>query len=95
MEKSSKIYIAGITGMVGGAISRTLKKKGHEGVFGPTEKELDLTSQQDVYDFIDDNPMVWYIAVDGIVLDARYAPPHIQEIAYEQGIIPYIPYLKE
>ncbi|MDX1417926.1 MAG: DUF6398 domain-containing protein [Candidatus Promineifilaceae bacterium] len=44
---------------------------------------------------IKDNPMVWTIQVDDIIIDARYAPPYIQEIAYEQGIIPYIPYLRD
>ena len=28
-------------------------------------------------DMIEANPMVWFIQVDGIVLDARYAPPEI------------------
>jgi len=40
---------------------------------------------------IDDNPMVWYIMIDGIITDARYAPRYYQELAYEQGLIPYIP----
>lgn len=40
---------------------------------------------------IDENPMAWMIMVDGMIIDARRAPRDIQEIAYEQGIIPYIP----
>ena len=40
---------------------------------------------------LDDNPMVWMIAVNGIVVDARWVPREIQEIAYEKGLIPYIP----
>ena len=44
-------------------------------------------------DMIEANPMVWFIQVDGIVLDARYAPPEIQLQAFEKGFIPYIPAL--
>ena len=34
--------------------------------------------------------MVWYIMVNGLIMDARYAPLEIQEIAFAQGLIPYI-----
>lgn len=40
---------------------------------------------------INDNPMVWMIMVDGMIVDARYMPRYIQEAAYGKGIIPYIP----
>jgi hypothetical protein len=40
---------------------------------------------------MDDNPMVWLISVDGFIVDARHAPRYIQEAAYRQGLIPYIP----
>jgi hypothetical protein len=40
---------------------------------------------------MDDNTMAWLIMVDGLILDARSLPPEIQEIAYEKGLIPYIP----
>jgi len=40
---------------------------------------------------IDTNPMAWMIMVNGMIIDARYAPPEIQEIAYQKGLIPYIP----
>lgn len=40
---------------------------------------------------LDDNPMVWLIQVDGFIVDARYAPREIQEMAYQKGLIPYIP----
>ena len=44
-------------------------------------------------DMIEANPMVWFIRVDGIVLDARHAPPEIQLQALVNGFIPYIPAL--
>jgi hypothetical protein len=40
---------------------------------------------------MDENPLVWMIMVDGFVMDARSAPLSIQEVAYEKGLIPYIP----
>ena len=38
-----------------------------------------------------ENPLVWMIKVDGLVVDARMMPYEVQEIAYEKGLIPYIP----
>jgi hypothetical protein len=40
---------------------------------------------------IDDNPMIWFIMVDGLMLDARELPVEIQVEAYLRGIIPYVP----
>jgi uncharacterized protein DUF6398 len=38
-----------------------------------------------------DNPLVWLIMVDGLIVDARRMPLAIQQQAYEQGLIPYVP----
>jgi len=38
-----------------------------------------------------DNPMVWLIQVDGMMVDARKLPREIQEEAVRRGIIPYLP----
>ncbi|NQV24150.1 MAG: hypothetical protein HQ518_07255 [Rhodopirellula sp.] len=40
---------------------------------------------------LDSNPMVWMAEVDGLIMDLSSAPREIQEAAYEQGLIPYIP----
>lgn len=40
---------------------------------------------------MDDNPMLWMLEVDGFMMDVRRAPREIQEIAFEKGLIPYIP----
>jgi len=37
------------------------------------------------------NPLAWLIMVDGFVIDARHAPLEIQQLAFEKGLIPYIP----
>jgi GDP-L-fucose synthase len=51
MEKNAKIFIAGIYGMVGAAIARSLKAKGYHNLVGHSSKELDLTNQKAVFDF--------------------------------------------
>lgn len=51
MNKSSKIYIAGHKGMVGGAIWRALAAKGYSQLIGLSSKELDLKNQQQVNEF--------------------------------------------
>ena len=51
VEKSAKIYIAGLYGMVGSAIARSLKERGFTNIIGHSSKELDLTSQAAVFDF--------------------------------------------
>ena len=40
---------------------------------------------------IDDNPLVWMLMVDGIFVDIRQMPREYQEIAFQKGLIPYIP----
>ena len=40
---------------------------------------------------IDDNLLAWMIQVNGIAIDARWAPREIQEEAFRKGLIPYIP----
>ena len=37
------------------------------------------------------DPRKWILEVDGVPIDARYAPREIQETAFAQGLIPYIP----
>ncbi|MEI6046764.1 MAG: DUF6398 domain-containing protein [Chloroflexota bacterium] len=42
---------------------------------------------------MDRNPLAWMITINGLVVDARYAPREIQEEALRRGLIPYIPTL--
>ncbi len=37
------------------------------------------------------NPLVWMAEVNGMLVDLRYMPREVQEIAFEKGMIPYIP----
>lgn len=49
--------------------------------------DLDWTLQSR----LDKNPMIWLLTVNGVVMDIRQAPRGAQVVAYEQGLIPYIP----
>jgi hypothetical protein len=40
---------------------------------------------------LDDNPLVWMIEVNGLPVDIRMAPREVQQIAFNKGLIPYIP----
>jgi hypothetical protein len=40
---------------------------------------------------LEDNPMVWMLQVNGFMMDVRHAPREVQEIAFNKGLIPYIP----
>lgn len=51
MNKDSKIFIAGHTGMVGSAIVRELNKQGYANLLLKSHSELDLTRQSDVEHF--------------------------------------------
>ena len=39
----------------------------------------------------DRNPVVWFIQINGFLADVRDLPREMQEIAYEKGLIPYVP----
>lgn len=40
---------------------------------------------------LDNNPMVWMLSVNGVIVDIRSMPREAQEMAFEKGLIPYIP----
>ncbi len=39
----------------------------------------------------DQNPLIWMLEINGLAVDARYISREMQEIAYQKGLIPYIP----
>ena len=40
---------------------------------------------------LDDNPLVWMLEVNGFLIDIRMVPREAQVVAYEKGLIPYVP----
>ena len=41
--------------------------------------------------FVARNPLVWMAEVNGLLVDLRDMPREVQAIAYDKGLIPYIP----
>lgn len=58
-------------------------------------RDLLKTSQMDpnwtLPSRIDDNPMAWLVSINGMILDARSAPPEVQRKLAEAGMIPHGP----
>ena len=54
MNLDAKIYVAGHRGLVGSAIVRNLEAKGYKNIIYRTHKELDLTNQEDVRRFFEE-----------------------------------------
>ena len=52
IDSSSTIYVAGHSGMVGSAMVRALAARGYQRIVTRTSRELDLTRQQVVEDFL-------------------------------------------
>jgi len=83
MEKDSKIYIAGHTGMVGSAIVRKLKQEGYSNLILRTSKELNLINQQSVINFFEEEePEFVFLAaakVGGIEANNTYRAQFLYE----------------
>ena len=51
INKSSKIFLAGHTGLLGHSLLQALNREGYHNIITRTSKELDLTNQSDVIKF--------------------------------------------
>lgn len=92
INKDTKIYIAGHRGMVGSAIVRQLQAKGFNNLVMRTHSELDLTNQQAVSDFFqEEKPEQVYLAaakVGGIHANNTYPAEFIyQNLMMEANVI--------
>ncbi len=83
MNKNSKIYIAGHTGLVGSSILRKLKEKGYQNFAFTPSKEYDLRNQQTVEHFFKkEKPDYVFMAaakVGGIVANNKYRAEFIYD----------------
>ncbi|QED37783.1 GDP-L-fucose synthase [Antarcticibacterium arcticum] len=83
MEVSSKIYIAGHKGMVGSALVRKLKSEGFSNLVLRSSADLDLTNQQAVKEFFEEEkPDYVFLAaakVGGIVANSTYPAQFLYE----------------
>ncbi|MHB1054027.1 MAG: GDP-L-fucose synthase family protein [Thiobacillus sp.] len=92
MDKNAKIYVAGHRGLVGSALMRNLRAKGHENFVTRTHAELDLTSQAAVEAFFDqEKPDYVFLAaakVGGIHANNTYPAEFIRDnLAIQTNII--------
>lgn len=83
MHKDSLIFVAGHTGMVGGAIMRNLTDKGFTNILIRSRKELDHLNQADVNAFFTNHkPEYVFIAsakVGGIIANKTYPADFIHQ----------------
>jgi len=83
VDKASKIYVAGHRGLVGSAIYRKLQTEGYTNLVVRSRSELDLTNQQQVYDFFArERPDYVFLAaakVGGILANNTYPADFIRE----------------
>jgi GDP-L-fucose synthase len=83
LDKQSKIYIAGHSGLVGSAIVRTLEAKGYAQLVTSSQSELDLKDQRAVREFIEVNkPEYVFLAaakVGGILANNTYKAEFIYD----------------
>jgi len=56
-----------------------------------TLKTHQLDPKWSLQRLLDQNPVVWMAEVNGILVDLRQMPREVQEIAFQKGMIPYIP----
>ncbi|WP_296892144.1 GDP-L-fucose synthase [Thiobacillus sp.] len=92
MKPDSKIYVAGHRGLVGTALLRTLRDKGHTNFLTRTHAELDLTSQAEVEAFFEsEKPDYVFLAaakVGGIHANNTYPAEFIRDnLAIQTNVI--------
>ena len=92
MNKQSKIYVAGHTGLVGSSIMRCLERNGYENILVKDLHELDLRNQQAVADFFaKERPEYVFLAaakVGGILANNTYPAEFIYDnLLIEANII--------
>ena len=81
MNKNSKIYIAGHKGLVGSAIWNNLLQRGYTNLVGRSHKELDLTDQQAVKRFFDEEKP------DAVILAAAFVGGIMANFLYRADFI--------
>ena len=92
MDQTDKIYVAGHNGMVGSAIVKKLREKGFINIVTQSSSELDLTNQQEVHNFLqNEKPDYVVIAaakVGGIYANDSYPAEFIyQNLMIEANLI--------
>jgi len=88
VNTGSKIYVAGHRGLVGSAILRRLRLEGYENLVTRTHEELDLTNEQTVNEFFEEQKVehVFFAAarVGGILANSTYPVEFLSDNLYMQ-----------
>jgi hypothetical protein len=50
-----------------------------------------LSPEWTLHSQLADNPMVWMLRVNGLMVNIRHAPIELQRLAFEKGLIPFVP----
>jgi GDP-L-fucose synthase len=92
MERHSKIYVAGSSGMVGSAIVRRLRHEGYSNILLTSSKQLDLRNQRSVEQFFSsEKPQYIFLAaakVGGILANNTYRADFLYEnLMIESNVI--------
>ena len=97
MEKTAKIYVAGHRGLVGNALCKVLQQKGYTNLIYRTHAELDLTNQQAVEAFFEEEkPEYVFLAaarVGGIVANNNFRGAFLYENMMIQNNVIHQSYL--
>lgn len=92
MDKGARIFVAGSNGLVGSALVRRLRASGYTNLLLPEINELDLTNQQAVADFFQQNKPDYVLLaaakVGGIHANNTYPAEFIQiNLAIQNNVI--------
>lgn len=83
MNKHSKIYVTGHSGMLGSAMLKHLRSQGYTNIITRTHSELDLTRQADVEAFFEQErpEYIFHIAAKtgGVMLNKQYPLDYLSE----------------
>jgi GDP-L-fucose synthase len=97
MNKNTKIYVAGHTGLVGSALVKSLKSRGYTDIVGKTIEELDLRNPMSVKTFFENEKPEYVILaaakVGGIVANNTYRAEFIYENLMIQNNVIHQSYL--
>ena len=97
LNKKSKIYLAGHTGLVGSAILRRLKDSGYKNIITRTRRQLDLKNKKKVLFFLKKNKFKFVIIaagkVGGIYANNKYRADFIYDNLELQNNIIYSSFL--
>ena len=87
MNPKDKIYISGHNGMVGSAIVKKLREKGFVNIITRSSSELDLTNQQKVHNFLQNERPDYIVAVAAKVGGIHANNSYPAEFIYQNLLI--------